>query len=218
MIAVQGPRAVELCAGMFADDVSGLKYYFAAQTKYRGQSCVVSRTGYTGEDGFEVMIPNEYGLAVWEDFVARGAVPCGLGARDTLRLEAAMPLYGHELNETIDPIRAGLGWAVKLDKGEFIGREAMREAVANAGKRAQRVGLEVEGKRAAREGSSIIAGESTPVGTVTSGSFTPWLEKSLAMGYVVATCAAPGTKLLIDVRGSTLNATVIPLPFYKRKK
>jgi aminomethyltransferase len=104
MIAVQGPRAVDLVAGLFADDVSRLKYYYAAPSRYKDRPCVVSRTGYTGEDGFEVIVPNALGVAFWEEVVARGAVPCGLGARDTLRLEAAMPLYGHELNETTDPI------------------------------------------------------------------------------------------------------------------
>jgi aminomethyltransferase len=218
MVAVQGPRAVELCGGMFEADVSGLKYYFATPTRYKGQGCVVSRTGYTGEDGLEIMVPNALGVALWEELLSRGAVPCGLGARDTLRLEAAMPLYGHELNETIDPIQAGLGWAVKLDKGPFIGREALQEAAANAGQRPERVGLEVDGKRAAREGSGILAAENTPVGAVTSGSFCPWLEKSLAMGYVAAKFAAPGTRLLVDLRGTTIPATVVPLPFYKRKK
>ena len=164
------------------------------------------------------MVPNALGVALWEDLVGRGAVPCGLGARDTLRLEAAMPLYGHELNETIDPIQAGLGWAVKLDKGPFIGREALQEAAANAGKRPERVGLELEGKRAAREGCAILAAENAPVGVVTSGSFAPWLEKSIAMGYVAPRYAAPGTRLLVDARGSTLPAAVVPLPFYKRKK
>jgi aminomethyltransferase len=215
MVAVQGPKSVELVAGMFADDVSKLKYYFATPTRYRDKGCVVSRTGYTGEDGFEVMVPNALGVAVWDEFVAKGAVPCGLGARDTLRLEAAMPLYGHELNETTDPIQAGLAWAVKLDKGEFIGRAAL---TANDDKKPVRVGLEVDGKRAAREGSAILAADDSPAGGVTSGSFCPWLDKSLAMGYVAPALAAPGTKLKIDVRGSTLDATVVALPFYKRKK
>src|SRR5262245_49930145 len=139
MVAVQGPRSVELVAGMFADDVSKLKYYYATPTRYRDKGCVVSRTGYTGEDGFEVMVPNALGLTIWEDFVAKGAVPCGLGARDTLRLEAAMPLYGHELNETINPIQAGLSWAVKLDKGDFVGRAALQTA-ANDDTKPVRVG------------------------------------------------------------------------------
>ncbi|HSQ55432.1 MAG TPA: glycine cleavage system aminomethyltransferase GcvT [Gemmata sp.] len=215
MVAVQGPRAVELVAGMFADDVTKLKYYFAQPTRYHDKGCVVSRTGYTGEDGFEVMVPNALGVTLWEDFIARGALPCGLGARDTLRLEAAMPLYGHELNESIDPIQAGLSWAVKLDKGDFIGREALKAADPN---KPVRVGLEIDGKRAAREGSAILALTDSSAGTVTSGSFCPWLDKSLAMGYVSSELASPGTKLKIDVRGSKLDATVVPLPFYKRMK
>ncbi|MBN9120374.1 MAG: glycine cleavage system aminomethyltransferase GcvT [Planctomycetes bacterium] len=215
MVAVQGPRSVGLVAGMFADDVSRLKYYYATPTRYKDTGCVVSRTGYTGEDGFEVMVPNALGVALWEELIAKGAVPCGLGARDTLRLEAAMPLYGHELNDTVDPIHAGLAWAVKLDKGEFVGREAIRRAAADTA-RPVRVGLEIEGKRAAREGCAISAGANA-VGTVTSGSLCPWLDKSLAMGYVSPQFAAPGTRLSVDVRGSALDAGVVPLPFYKRK-
>ncbi len=217
MLAVQGPKAIELVAGMFAADVTTLKYYFAMPTRYRDQPCVVSRTGYTGEDGFEVMVPNSLGVALWEEFIAKGAVPCGLGARDTLRLEAAMPLYGHELNENINPIQAGLGWAVKLDKGDFIGRDALKAAATDHTKPV-RIGLEIEGKRAAREGSAILAVGDVAAGTVTSGSFCPWLDKSLAMAYVKPEFAAVGTPLDVDVRGSTLNATVVPLPFYKRKK
>jgi aminomethyltransferase len=218
MVAVQGPKSTELVQGMFAADVTQLKYYFAMPTRYKDQPCVVSRTGYTGEDGFEVIVPNVLGIAIWEDFCGKGAVPCGLGARDTLRLEAGMPLYGHELNETINPIQAGLTWAVKLDKGEFIGREAMRNEVQSPGGRPIRAGLEIEGKRAAREGCAILLGENSPVGSVTSGSFCPWLDKSLAMGYIDSKFAVPGTRLLVDVRGSMLNATVVPLPFYSRKK
>ncbi len=216
MIAVQGPKSVELVAGMFADDVRGLKYYYAMPTRYKDKGCVVSRTGYTGEDGFEVMVPNALGVTLWEEFIAKGAVPCGLGARDTLRLEAAMPLYGHELNETIDPIHAGLSWAVKLDKGEFVGRAAIQKATADTTKPV-RIGLEIEGKRAAREGCAIHAGANA-VGTVTSGSLCPGLDKSLAMGYVAPQFAAPGTRLAVDVRGALLDAGVVPLPFYKRKK
>src|SRR5262249_46609600 len=123
---------------------------------------------------------------------------------------------GHELNETINPIQAGLAWAVKLDKGDFIGCDAIKAATSDRTKPV-RVGLGIEGKRAAREGSPILA-QAAPGGTVTSGSFCPWLDKSLAMGYVAATSAAPGTKLKIDVRGTMLDATVVPLPFYKRPK
>jgi aminomethyltransferase len=213
MIAVQGPHSVELVRGLFPTDVSGLKYYFATRTKYRDSPCVVSRTGYTGEDGFEVIVPNALGLPLWGELTSRGAAPCGLGARDTLRLEAAMPLYGHELNESIDPIRAGLGWAVKLEKGDFIGRAAL-QAAATDGSKPVRVGLEIDGKRAAREGCAITDAGGSAVGTVTSGSLCPWLDRSLAMGYVEPRVAAVGA----DVRGSKLLASVVPLPFYRRKK
>ena len=217
MVAVQGPMAAELVAGMFADDVTKLKYYFATPTRYKDQPCVVSRTGYTGEDGFEVIVSNAQALTLWEDFIAKGVVPCGLGARDTLRLEAAMPLYGHELTEATDPIHAGLTWAVKLDKGEFIGRAALQSAAADTTKPV-RVGLEIDGKRAAREGSAITDADGKPAGIVTSGSFCPWLDRSLAMAYVRPELAAVGTPLDVDARGSTLNATVVPLPFYRRTK
>ena len=146
-------------------------------------------------------------------------MPCGLGARDTLRLEAAMPLYGHELTEEIDPLQAGLGWAVKLDKGDFIGRSALlmeREQVGRSGR--QRVGLVLEGKRAAREGCPVVLGDGRAVGVITSGSFTPTLQKSIAMAYVEPAHAAVGTRLNVDVRGKIEPAQVVPLPFYKRAK
>jgi aminomethyltransferase len=216
MVAVQGPKAVDQVAGVFAADVTQLKYYHAQPTRFRDKGCVVSRTGYTGEDGFEIMVPNALGSAIWDEFVAKGAVPCGLGARDSLRLEAAMPLYGHELTEEINPIQAGLSWAVKLDKGEFIGRAALQAAAADCMKPV-RIGLELEGKRAAREGSPINHAE-RPVGTVTSGSFVPWLEKSIAMGYVEPAVARIGTQLAVDLRGTLVPATVAGLPFYARKK
>lgn len=215
MVAIQGPKAVSMCSGMFEADPSTLKYYFALPTRYKDKGCVVSRTGYTGEDGFEFMVPNALGVTLWEDLVSRGAVPCGLGARDTLRLEAAMPLYGHELNESINPIQAGFGWAVKLDKGDFIGRNAIQNADANL---PVRVGLEIDGKRAAREGCEIFGPDDEKVGTVTSGSFCPWLEKSLAMGYVKHSFSNPGAALDVDIRGTRAAATVVPLPFYKRPK
>jgi glycine cleavage system T protein (aminomethyltransferase) len=213
MVAIQGPKAVQICTGMFEADPAQLKYYFAAPTRYKGKGCVVSRTGYTGEDGLEIMVGKSQAVELADDLVARGAVPCGLGARDTLRLEAAMPLYGHELTEAIDPIRAGLGWAVKLDKGEFIGRSAL----ADSGKRPERVGLELEGKRAAREGSPVLSGPGSPVGAVTSGSYAPWLDRSIAMGYVSAMHTPPSTQLLVDIRGTLTPAKVVSLPFYKRK-
>jgi aminomethyltransferase len=214
MVAVQGPRAVELCRGLTEADPSQLGYYRAAPTRYKDVNCVVSRTGYTGEDGVEIMTTAAMAATLCDELVARGVRPCGLGARDTLRLEAAMPLYGHELTEETDPLQAGLGWAVKLDKGDFIGRDAILRRKEDA-TRPMRVGLELEGKRIAREGAAVLK-EGRPVGRVTSGTFTPTLQKAIAMAYVEPALAAAGTALEVDVRGRAERARVVPLPFYRR--
>ncbi len=216
MVAVQGPKALAQCAGMFEADPSKLAYYHAAPTRYQGQACVVSRTGYTGEDGIEIMLGAKFGLQLWEDLLKRGGKPCGLGARDTLRLEAAMPLYGHELSEEIDPFQAGLGWAVKLDKGEFRGRAALLQRKEQKGLR-RRVGLELAGKRIAREGA-IVKSKVGMIGLVSSGTFGPTLNKSIAMAYLDPTYAKPGTSCAIDIRGKDEEARVVPLPFYQRAK
>jgi aminomethyltransferase len=216
MVAVQGPKTLEMCKGMFDADVSALPYYFATPTRYHEKGCVVSRTGYTGEDGLEAMVGAGQAVELWEDLLARGAKPCGLGARDTLRLEAGMPLYGHELNEDTDPFQAGLAWAVKMDKGAFIGRAALerRRQDPNAKKR---VGLELDGKRPAREGAPVLqAGRE--VGRVTSGTLTPTLNKAVAMAYVEPHLTATGTAVEVDIRGKTAAARVVPLPFYRRAK
>lgn len=216
MIAVQGPKAVALCQGLTEADPSALAYYHAMPTRYQGKGCVVSRTGYTGEDGLEFMVSSDQGLPLWEELIRRGASACGLGARDTLRLEAAMPLYGHELTEEIDPLQAGLSWAVKLDKGDFIGRDAIRKRKAEENLPV-RVGMELAGKRIPREGFAVIGG-GNKVGYVTSGTFAPTLQKAIAMAYVAPAHAVSGTKLEIDVRGKGEPATVVKLPFYKRPK
>src|SRR6185295_17454858 len=155
------------------------------------------------------------GVELWEELVRRGAKPCGLGARDTLRLEAAMPLYGHELSEEIDPFQAGLAWAVKLDKGEFRGREALLRRKGDPNLR-QRVGLELAGKRIAREGAAVKANGAT-IGQVTSGTFSPTSNKTIAMAYVDPDRREPGTECQVDVRGKDEPARVVPLPFYRRK-
>lgn len=216
MIAVQGPRAVAMVKGLTETDPASLKYYYAAATRCMGQQCVLSRTGYTGEDGVEIMIGNAHANALWDELETLGAKPAGLGCRDTLRLEAAMPLYGHELSETIDPLQAGLNWAVKFDKGDFIGKAAMlkRKEQANL---PVRIGLELEGKRPAREGCAIQVGGKN-IGIVTSGTFTPTLQKSIAMGYVPGEHSAVGNVLSIDIRGQALPAKVVKLPFYSRVK
>jgi aminomethyltransferase len=220
MIAVQGPRAVETNA-----EAARLKYYFATTGEIpdRDGIQIVSRTGYTGEDGYEVIVPNEcleelvFTLTEKQkayrfDFPV---TPCGLGARDTLRLEAAMPLFGHELTESIDPFQAGLDWAVKLDKGEFVGRDALRGLRDK--QRSRRVGLELEGRKAARDSCSVLK-DGQVVGMITSGSFAPTLQKAIAMAYVAPAFAPVGTELMVDVRGAHVPARVVPLPFYKRPK
>jgi aminomethyltransferase len=216
MIAVQGPRALELCRGLTEADAGRLAYYFATPTTCQGKPCVVSRTGYTGEAGVEYMVRADQARPLWEELVRRGARPCGLGARDVLRLEAAMPLYGHELSEEIDPFQAGLGWAVKMDKGDFIGRQALEQRRQDATRR-QRVGLELEGKRIAREGAAVMC-QGREVGKVTSGTFSPTLGKAIVMAYVDPPATAPGTACEVDVRGKAAPAKVVPLPFYKRPR
>lgn len=215
MVAVQGPKAIELCRGITEADAGDLAYYYATPSQYRGQPCVVSRTGYTGEDGLEIMLSANLGVTLWEELIARGVKPCGLGARDTLRLEAAMPLYGHELSEEIDPFQAGLTWAVKLDKGEFRGRDALRKLRDDPTRR-QRVGLELQGKRIAREGAKVLAG-GKEIGIVSSGTFGPTVNKSIAMAYIDASHRAVGSECIIDIRGKEEPARVVALPFYKRK-
>lgn len=216
MIAIQGPLATEQARGLVAADLGQLAYYYATPTQYKGKPCVVSRTGYTGEDGYEFMVAADQAVDLWQELIARGARPCGLGARDTLRLEAAMPLYGHELNEDLDPLQVGLNWAVKLDKGDFIGREAIQRRQQDATRR-QRVGLELPGKRIAREGAAVLRSGKN-VGAVSSGTFAPTLQRAVAMAFVDPNCTAVGTTLDIDIRGKGELAKVVTLPFYRRPK
>ena len=216
MMAIQGPKALEICRGVTAAAIESLPYYHATGTTYRGRQCTISRTGYTGEDGFELIVGAEQGGQAWQELHDRGAKPCGLGARDTLRLEAAMPLYGHELSEEIDPFQAGLGWAVKFDKGDFVGRDALLRRAQDK-TRPQRVGLELEGKRIARDGSAVLSA-GKPIGRVTSGTFSPTLSKAIAMAYLAPAYTALGTQCAVDVRGKPEPARVVPLPFYKRQR
>lgn len=215
MVAVQGPAAIGLCPNLLPADPASLSNYFAVRTTFRGHPAVLSRTGYTGEDGVEIIVERAMAAELWEELIQRGAKPCGLGARDTLRLEAAMPLYGHELTEEIDPIQAGLGWAVKFDKGDFRGKSAIQERMSQPSR--QRVGLELAGKRIAREGSAVKARDKV-VGVVTSGTFSPTLSRTIAMAYVDADAKEIGTSLTVDVRGKDESGQVTKLPFYKRGK
>jgi aminomethyltransferase len=218
MIAVQGPRALEALDRVVAGPLAETKYYRWVEATALGRPVSVSRTGYTGEDGFEVIVPNDLAEPFWEAVLAAGrefeALPCGLGARDTLRFEAGMPLYGHELTETTNPYAAGLGWVVKLDKGDFVGRDALRRFHSHPGQ--ARVGLALEGKRIARQGCVVLR-DGKAIGTVTSGTFAPTLGRSLAMALVEPSAAGVGTPLAVDVRGHAEAAEVVPLPFYRRQ-
>ncbi len=214
MIAVQGPQAAAVLSETERAAFESLGYYTVTTT---ADDFLLSRTGYTGEDGCEFIVPAAQTETVWQRLAENAGttpVPCGLGARDTLRLEAAMPLYGHELNEQIDPLTAGLNFAVKLNKPDFIGKAALTE-IARRKDRKVRVGLELAGRRIAREGCAIFSGDQA-VGEVTSGTFSPTLERSISMGYVEPASAATGTALEIDVRGKRETATVVALPFYRR--
>jgi aminomethyltransferase len=220
MIAVQGPKAVKILTALGADSAAGHRYYSASPMTVAGMDALVSRTGYTGEDGFELIVPSDAGMDLWNQLLEAGrpfgVQACGLGCRDTLRLEAAMPLYGHELNEDTDPLTAGLDFAVKLKAGDFIGKAALAKlAESPTGK--VRVGVELEGKRIAREGAKVLV-DGQAAGEVTSGTFSPTLQKSIAMGYVDEAVSKTGTDVEVDIRGKCHAAKVVDLPFYKRAK
>jgi aminomethyltransferase len=224
MIAIQGPMALAIAAPATDIDPAVLKYYTGVVTRANGHWAIVSRTGYTGEDGCEVIVPAAAAEEVWEaalrngtaiDAPTPGVKPAGLGARDTLRLEAALPLYGHELNEHTNPLQAGLKFAVNLEGRDFIGREAIA-ASQNDPSLPVRAGLVLLGKRAARQGYAVFAGDNQ-VGEISSGAFSPTLEKVVALACVVPEHAKEGTRLEVDIRGRRESATVVKLPFYRRK-
>lgn len=215
MFALQGPQAFEILSPLVDLDLKELRYYRHVNTELNGITVLLSRTGYTGEDGFEIIAPASKAVGLWEHIHGLGVPACGLGCRDTLRLEAGMPLYGHELSETIDPISAGLDFAVHLGSG-FLGEAALQQ-IADDGPQRRRVGLTLDGRRVPREGCRVFA-DDQEIGEVTSGTFSPTLERPIAMGYVDASLATAGTELEIEVRKSRLPATVADLPFYKRKQ
>lgn len=218
MLAIQGPRATRVMEALDCGTANSLGYYTVRDSRVLDEPAIVSRTGYTGEDGFEIIVANDVASSLWHRVVEAGEPiglqAAGLGCRDTLRLEAAMPLYGHELNEDTDPLTAGLGFAVKLKAGDFIGRSALKSIQA-AGPRKSRVGLELAGRRIAREGAAIVS-DGVTIGEVTSGTFSPTLQKPIGMGYVQNDFAAVGTCVEVDIRGKREAATVVALPFYKR--
>ncbi|HXG39431.1 MAG TPA: glycine cleavage system aminomethyltransferase GcvT [Candidatus Limnocylindrales bacterium] len=221
LVAIQGPAAVGILAPLTDVALDGLRYYGIAEGRVAGTPALVARTGYTGEDGFELFVDWASVGAIWDALLeaGRGAglVPCGLGARDTLRLEAGMPLYGNELDRTTNPFEAGFGRIVRLDKAvDFVGRAAL-ERVAREGPARRLVGLVVRGRGIARHGYPVYAGERR-TGTVTSGTHSPTLGRAIAMAYVAPGDAEPGTMLAVEIRGQRVPAEVVPLPFYRRPR
>lgn len=217
-VALQGPKSREILARVMQPDLIPEKYYsFREHCHVAGMDCLVSQTGYTGELGYELYCTPADAACLWQSLLAAGSadglVPCGLGARDTLRLEAAMPLYGHEMTDTISPIEAGLQFSVKMDKPDFIGKQAL---LARGEPAITRVGLKVTGSGIVREHCAVYAGD-RQVGETTSGTFCPTLQGAYAMALVDKAFAAVGTGLEAEVRGRRIAMAVVPLPFYKRK-
>ena len=221
LVAIQGPAALGILAPLTDLDLDAIRYYGIAEGSVAGVPGLVARTGYTGEDGFEVFVDADAGTTIWDALAAAGAsaglVPVGLGARDTLRLEAGMPLYGNELDRSTTPFEAGLGRVVKLAKeGGFVGRDALA-AAAEAGVRRRLVGLVVRGRGIARHGHRVMSGEQAS-GAITSGTMSPTLGVPIAMAYVAPADSAPGTMLDVEIRDTRAAAEVVPLPFYTRPR
>lgn len=215
-IALQGPRAKDVLAKICDETRLPASYYSCSRhVEVAGIDCLISQTGYTGSFGYEIYTAAENGVGLWQALREAGAefglIPCGLGARDTLRLEASMPLYGHEMDETVSPLEAGLDLGVRLDKDEFIGREAL---LAQEPRRC-RIGLKVTGKGIVREHQDVYAG-GTCIGKTTSGTFAPYLKCAVAMALVERGKVEIGDEVEVDVRGRRVPAVVVPMPFYKR--
>jgi aminomethyltransferase len=224
-LAVQGPRAQETLEKLTKTDLAAVKSYWFTWGQVAGvNNVLIARTGYSGENGFEVYIPSdeETTAKVWNALMDAGASygirPCGLGARNTLRLEAGMSLYGHEISEEINVLEAGLERWLKMDKGEFIGRESLAKVQAEGGPKRKVVGLEMVERGIGRDGYAVYSQEGEPLGQITSGSPAPFLKTNIAMALVPTAVAASGADVLVDVRGNRVRAKQVPLPFYKRAK
>jgi aminomethyltransferase len=219
-IAIQGPRAQATLQKIAAADLGAIRYYWFVDGQVCGVPARIARTGYTGEDGFEIYIAPEEAERIWGEVMAAGAEfgvkPCGLGARNTLRLEAGMALYGHEIDASITPLEAGLDWIVKLDKGEFIGREALLKQ-KQAGIRRKLAGFEMRGRGIARDGYEVWL-DGAPAGWVSSGSPSPTLNRNIGLCYLPAADAWPGRCFQVVVRNQPVDAVTVETPFYKRAK
>jgi aminomethyltransferase len=223
-IAIQGPKAVNLLQKLTDADLSAVRFYWVTRGSISGLKNILSaRTGFTAEDGFEIYLPADEGTStrVWREIQQAGkefgVVPCGLGARNTLRLEGKLPLYGHEISDTINVWEAGLDRFCKMEKAEFIGRAALEKAKA-AGVKRTLVGLEMTERGIARDGYGVQAADGREIGHVTSGSPAPFLKKNIALAYVPPESAALGSALQVEIRGRSAGAQVVPTPFYKRPK
>jgi aminomethyltransferase len=218
LIAVQGPASVETLRPIATVDVEHVPYYGFTYGEVNNARALISRTGYTGEDGFEIFVPPNTADRVWQALLESGAgagvIPCGLGARDTLRLEAGMRLYGNDIDDTTTPVEAGLSWIVGWHKPSFVGSEVLKKQKAEGTAR-RLVGFEMTERGIARHGHAVLQ-DGVPVGHVTSGTQTPFLKKAIGMAYVPAGMAREGTALDIDIRGRVTKAVVVKLPFYKR--
>jgi len=222
-LAVQGPDALSILQKLTDLPLGDIKYYHFTNGAVDGIPSIVSRTGYTGEDGFEIYATPDQAERLWNKLLdagnfgsETGVLPCGLAARNTLRLEAGMSLYEHEIDETTTLIEANLGWICKLDKGEFIGREALTRQKAS-GPTKRLVGFEVVERGIARDGQDVVINDQ-PMGRVTSGSPAPYLKKNIGFAYVPTEFAVPGNEIQIDVRGRLVKAQIVKTPFYKRAK
>ena len=214
LIAVQGPQAIASVQPLIEADLTPIRAFGHLEAKVLGEVALIARTGYTGEDGFEVMVDPEVGKKLWRSLLDAGVTPCGLGARDTLRLEAAMCLYGQDIDETTTPLEAGLGWLVHLDsKGDFIGRSVLEKQKA-AGVERRLVGLQMEGRHIARHGYRVLSGGQV-VGEVTSGTLAPTVGKAIALAYVPTQLAKVGQQLEVEIRGKAYPGVVVKKPFYR---
>ncbi len=220
LLALQGPKAQEILQPLTEVDLASIRYYHFEPGVVDGINCIISRTGYTGEDGFELYCAPVDAPKLWNDLLAAGKpyglLPAGLGARDTLRMEAGYCLYGHELTEETNPLEAGLGWSVKLKKGDFIGRDALLKAKEQGLKR-KLVGIEMLERGVPRGGYTVYV-DDQPAGVLTSGGPGPGVHKNIGMGYVDVAYANPGQAVQIDIRGKKTAAQIVALPFYKRQK
>src|ERR1700691_1576804 len=219
-LAIQGPRAKDILQRLTPAPLDSIHYYHFSFGKVSGIDCLIARTGYTGEDGFEIYFAPEHSERLWSDLMhagqPAGMIPCGLGARNTLRLEASMCLYGHEIDDTTTPWEAGLGWICKPAKGEFLGRDILVQQKEKGIARTL-VGFEMLDRLIARDACTVsIGGEQ--VGLVTSGSPAPFLKKNIGMAYVPTAAKAPGTDISIGIRANLAPARIVPMPFYKRAK